>query len=119
MHSAAARLTPGETACAARQTQWDFDWIGQWANVAESTGHIAWVKSLGRRLEPHLLGAADVNHLSADDRPDKVRASFGQNDDRWRQVKGQYAKTNMFRLNANIPPESVEGRSAFSLAPMG
>jgi FAD/FMN-containing dehydrogenase len=111
VHGAAARVTPGETAFAARGTQWDFDLIGQWANAAESARHITWVKSLWNRLEPHLLGTAYVNHLSSDDRPEKVRASFGQNYDRLRQVKGLYDPTNLFRLNANIVPASKVSES--------
>ena len=104
MHGAAARVSPADTAFAARRTQWDFDLIGQWADAAESTKHIAWVKSLWGRLEPHLMGTAYVNHLSSDDRPEKVRASYGQNYDRLRQVKGVYDPTNLFRMNANIAP---------------
>jgi FAD/FMN-containing dehydrogenase len=104
MHGAAARVPPTDTAFAARRPQWDFDLIGQWKDAAESTTHIAWVKSLWSRLEPHMLGTAYVNHLAADDRPEKVRASFGQNFDRLRQVKGVYDPTNLFRLNANIAP---------------
>jgi FAD/FMN-containing dehydrogenase len=104
MHGAAVRVSPTDTAFAARRTQWDFDLIGQWANAAESTGHIAWVKSLWGRLEPHLPGRAYVNHLSSDDRPEKVRVSFGENYDRLRLVKRVYDPTNLFRLNANIAP---------------
>lgn len=104
MHGAAVRVSPTETAFAARRTQWDFDLIGQWANAAESASHIAWVKSLWDRLEQHLPGRAYVNHLAADDRQEKVRASFGQNYDRLRHVKRAYDPTNLFRLNANIAP---------------
>src|SRR5262245_27945897 len=104
VHGAAVRVAPGDTAFAARRTQWDFDVIGQWANAADSATHIAWVKSLWSSLEPHLLGTAYVNHLSSDDRPEKLRASFGQNYDRLRQVKRVYDPTNLFRLNANIAP---------------
>ena len=104
MHGAAVRVAPTDTAFAARRTQWDFDLIGQWADAAESGSHIAWVKSLWSRLESHLLGTAYVNHLASDDRPEKIRASFGQNYDRLRQVKGMYDPTNLFRLNANIAP---------------
>jgi FAD/FMN-containing dehydrogenase len=104
MHGAAVRVAPSDTAFAARRTQWDFDLIGQWANAAESAGHIAWVKSLWARLEPHVLGTAYVNHLASDDRPEKVRASYGQNYDRLRQVKRTYDPSNLFRLNANIAP---------------
>ena len=76
--------------------------IGQWANANESASHIAWVKSFWDTLEPHLPGRAYVNHLSSDDRPEKVRGSFGQNYDRLRLVKRLYDPTNLFRLNANI-----------------
>jgi hypothetical protein len=61
--------------------------IGQWANAAESASHISWVKSFWDRLEPHLPGRAYVNHLASDDRPEKVRVSFGENYDRLRLVK--------------------------------
>jgi len=43
-----------------------------------------------------------VNHLAADDRPEKVRASFGENYGRLRALKAKYDPTNLFRLNANI-----------------
>ena len=114
MHGAAVRVAASDTAFAARRNQWDFDVIGQWANAAESASHIAWVKSLWGNLEPHLLGTAYVNHLSSDDRPEKVRASFGQNYERLRQAKGVYDPTNLFRLNANITPSSSKVGQAFS-----
>jgi FAD/FMN-containing dehydrogenase len=104
MHGAAVRVSPTDTAFAARRAQWDVDLIGQWANASESATHIGWVKSFWDRLEPHLPGKAYVNHLAADDRPEKVRVSFGENYDRLRLAKRVYDPTNLFRLNANIAP---------------
>ena len=78
--------------------------IGQRTNPADSASHIGWVKSFWDRLEAHLPGRAYVNHLASDDRPEKVRLSFGQNYDRLRLVKRVYDPTNLFRLNANIAP---------------
>jgi FAD/FMN-containing dehydrogenase len=104
MHGAATRPQPSETAFAARRMQWDLDAIGQWPDVASSDRHIAWVRALWTRLEPHLLGRAYTNHLAADDRPETVRASFGENYARLRQLKSVYDPTNLFRINANIPP---------------
>ena len=66
--------------------------------------HIAWVRALWSQLEPHLEGSAYVNHLAEDDRPEKVRASFGENYGRLRQLKAVYDPTNLFRINANIAP---------------
>jgi hypothetical protein len=104
MHGAATRVPPTATAFAARRAQWDFDAIGQWTDAAQSPQHIAWVRALWGRLEPHLQGSAYVNHLAADDRPEKVRASFGENYARLRELKAAYDPTNLLRLNANIAP---------------
>ena len=104
MHGAATRVPPTETAFAARRPQWDFDAIGQWTDGAQSAGHIAWVRALWSQLEPHLEGSAYVNHLAEDDRPEKVRASFGENYGRLVEVKNKYDPTNFFRVNQNIRP---------------
>src|SRR5262245_10672572 len=100
MHGAATRVPPTATAFAARRDQWDFDAMGQWTDAAQSAQHIAWVRALWGRLEPHLQGSAYVNHLAADDRPEKVRASFGENYARLRELKAAYDPTNLLRLNA-------------------
>jgi FAD/FMN-containing dehydrogenase len=104
MHGAATRVPAGAAAFAARRPQWDFDAIGQWTDAAASAQHIAWVRALWSGLEPHLLGSVYVNHLAEDDRPETVRASFGENYGRLRQLKTVYDPTNLFRINANIPP---------------
>src|SRR5262245_30256717 len=104
MHGAATRVPPTATAFAARRPQWDFDAIGQWTDAAESAKHTAWVRALWTRLEPHLEGSAYINHLAADDRPEKLRASFGANYGRLSQLKASYDPTNLFRVNANIAP---------------
>ena len=104
MHGAATRVSPTATAFAPRRTQFDFDAIGQWTDAAESSKHTAWVRALWSKLEPHLQGNAYVNHLAADDRPEKVRASFGENYARLRALKATYDPKNLFRVNANIAP---------------
>jgi hypothetical protein len=104
MHGAAIRVGAQETAFAARCPQWDVDVIGQWIDPAESARHIAWARDAWDRLEPDLAGSAYVNHLAVDDRPEKVRASYGANHERLRLIKAKYDPTNLFRLNANIPP---------------
>jgi FAD/FMN-containing dehydrogenase len=102
MHGAATRVAPTATAFAPRKPLWDFDAIGQWTEAGQSKTHIGWVRSCWQELEPNLQGTAYVNHLAADDRPEKVRASFGENYARLRALKAKYDPTNLFRLNANI-----------------
>ena len=104
MHGAATRVSPTATAFAAPRAQWDFDAIGQWTDAGQSATHIAWVRNLWTKLELHLQGSAYVNHLAADDRPEKVRASFGENYGRLRALKTKYDPKNLFRVNANIAP---------------
>jgi len=91
IHGAATRVSPTETAFAARRQQWDLDAIGQWAELASSDRHIQWVRALWPRLQPHLLGKVYTNHAAGEDRPETIRASF-------------YDPTNLFRINANISP---------------
>jgi FAD/FMN-containing dehydrogenase len=104
MHGAATRVSPTATAFAPRRTQWDFDAIGQWTDAEQSATHTGWVRGLWSKLEPHLKGSAYVNHLAADDRPEKVRASYGENYARLRALKATYDPKNLFRVNANIAP---------------
>jgi FAD/FMN-containing dehydrogenase len=104
MHGAATRVSPLATAFAPRRTQWDFDAIGQWADAGQSATYTGWVRALWTKLEPHLKGSAYVNHLAADDRPEKVRASYGDNYARLRALKATYDPKNLFRVNANIAP---------------
>jgi len=104
MHGAGCRVPADQTAFAARRTQWDFDAIGQWADPAESAQHIAWVKQAWEKLTPVLGQTGYLYHLAADDPPEKLRASYGTNLDRLRQLKNQYDPTNFFRLNPNIAP---------------
>jgi FAD/FMN-containing dehydrogenase len=104
VHGAAARVAPEATAFSARRQTWDFDIIGQWVDGAESEGHIASVRALWDRVEPELLGSVYINHMMGDDRPERVRASYGNNYTRLRELKSVYDPTNLFRVNANITP---------------
>lgn len=104
MHGAGIRVPVGETAFSARRAQWDFDAIGQWTDAAESATHIAWVREAWAKFEQHLQGRVYINHVADDDKPEKVRASFGENHARLREIKSKFDPANLFRMNANIAP---------------
>ena len=104
MHGAATRVPAADTAFTARRVQWDIDVIGQWDNPAESDRHVGWVRAAWDKLAPLMEDQAYINHISADDPPEKVRASYGANHGRLRQLKAQYDPTNLFRMNPNITP---------------
>ncbi|WP_428666411.1 FAD-binding oxidoreductase [Reyranella sp.] len=104
LHGTGAHVPATETAFSARRAQWDFHAIGQWAEGAQSAKHIGWVRNTWSRVESHLKGSVYINHVAADDLPEKVRASFGDNYQRLRQLKAKFDPGNLFRVNANIPP---------------
>ena len=108
LHGACVRVPADETAFSARRAQWDLDVIGQWSEPSDSNRHVAWVRDVWSKIEPHAATASYINHISQDDRPEKIRASYGSNYDRLRQLKAIYDPTNLFRSNPNIVPAQVE-----------
>lgn len=104
VHGALTRVPEDAMAFAARKTQWDFDVIGAWADGAESPQHIAWVREVWDELAPHRSETVYINHMAAEDRPETVRASYGGNHGRLRELKRRYDPGNLFRFNANIAP---------------
>ena len=104
MHGAAARVPAAGTAFSARRVMWDIDVIGQWDGPAESARHIGWVRAAWDKMAPLMEDRAYINHISADDPPEKVRASYGANHGRLRQLKARYDPTNLFRMNPNVTP---------------
>ena len=104
IHGAAGRVPTGDMAFGLRGDRWDFNVLSQWIDPTDSARQIAWTRDLWGRMEPLISPSAYVNHLAGDDRPEKVRASYGENYDRLVELKTRYDPTNLFRLNANIRP---------------
>jgi FAD/FMN-containing dehydrogenase len=104
LHGAATRVPEDATAFSVRRPVFDTNAIAQWLDPSESERHISWIRALWDRIEPFTAGNAYVNHIAADDRPEKVRASFGSNYDRLAQVKAKYDPENLFQVNPNVRP---------------
>jgi FAD/FMN-containing dehydrogenase len=104
IHGAATRVPTSETAVGLRGNKWGFNVISQWTEASESPQHIAWTRELWGRIDPMVSGSAYLNHIAGDDKPQKLRASFGDNYERLAALKRQYDPTNLFRLNPNVKP---------------
>jgi FAD/FMN-containing dehydrogenase len=75
--------------------------VGAW-ELGPGEPHVAWVRELSDALAPSASGGGYVNEIG--DQP----ARSGYTDAAWERlvrVKQQWDPENVFRLNANIPPE--------------
>jgi FAD/FMN-containing dehydrogenase len=104
IHGAATRVDTDATAFGMRQAQWDCNIISQWEDPADNEEQITWTRQFWATIEPHTSDGTYVNHIAADDKPERIRASYGPNYDRLAALKKKYDPTNMFRLNPNIRP---------------
>jgi FAD/FMN-containing dehydrogenase len=93
-----------ETAFAHRDAAHDINIVGSWMpDDAEPDRHIAWVRETFDAVAPFSKGVY-VNFTS-DDASTRVRSAYS--DEQWKRLvalKAKYDPTNVFRLNANIPP---------------
>ena len=55
-------------------------------------------------LQPHFAGRRWLNYLGDDQGDDAIRAAYGPNYERLREVKRAYDPDNVFHLNHNIAP---------------
>ena len=103
---AVTRVAPDATAYSVREFVWDVNVICQWTDPGDTERCISWVRDLWARIEPLTMGSAYINHIAGDDKPEKVRASYGGNYDRLTAIKAKYDPNNLFHLNPNIQPGS-------------
>jgi FAD/FMN-containing dehydrogenase len=101
---AVARVPEEATAYAHRDAMHDINIVGSWMpDDAEPPRHVEWVREMFDALAPYSRGVY-VNFTS-DDADSRVRAAYS--DEQWARLvglKAKYDPTNVFRLNANIPP---------------
>ncbi|HEU5211776.1 MAG TPA: BBE domain-containing protein [Gaiellaceae bacterium] len=71
---------------------------------ADTEANIAWTQETFAALQPHLAARRWLNYLGDDAQEDAVRAAYGRNWDRLREVKRRYDPDNVFHLNQNIAP---------------
>ena len=96
-------VAPDATAFGHRDAKYATVIAGMWPDRAMNESNIRWVKDYYKALAPHSEQGGYINFASDDD-ADRVRANFGRNYDRLREVKAKYDPDNVFRNNQNILP---------------
>jgi len=106
---AASRVDAGATAVGLREVGFELNITAAWpaADVAGER-HTAWVHDGWEALRPYSVGVY-ANFLSDEDAAG-VQAAYGERLARLTALKGRYDPTNVFRLNANIPPRNGGAR---------
>ena len=99
---AIGRVPAAATAFAHRAATHNMFCTVSWDPAQDPTGHIAYLRNWWSKLEPATNGWYTVE--IADQSFSKVRQNYQGNFDRLVDVKGRYDPTNLFRLNANVPP---------------
>jgi FAD/FMN-containing dehydrogenase len=75
-----------------------------WTDPAEFKVNVNWARQGWELMRPVAAGGVYVNELGLDESDDRIRSAYGSNYRRLGQLKAKYDPTNLFRLNANIPP---------------
>ena len=105
---AISRIKPAATAFWHREAQHTVLVGAHWEdpnNHAARDASLQWARETWRLLESFTDGFY-VNTLAADDPHQRVRATYGANYDHLVKLKDKYDPTNLFRMNANLPPSA-------------
>ncbi len=104
-HGAVSRVPADATAYALRDTGFNMLILSQWMDAAQDTPCIAWCRETYAAMQPFVGSKRYLNYLDDDDPSDAaLKAVYGPNLPRLRQVKKRYDPENVFHLNLNIPP---------------
>jgi len=103
-HGAVTRVGASETAVPHREPGWNLLVPSVWTDPAATDANIGWTRETHAALEPHLSSRRWLNYLGDDQGDDAIRAAYGPNYERLREVKRRYDPDNAFHLNHNIAP---------------
>ena len=104
-HGAPTRVPLSDTAFTLRTPGFNVLVLSQWKDHGDDARAIAWGKSTYAAVKAFGGPNRYMNYLDADDSGDvALKAAYGPNLPRLRELKKKYDPTNVFHLNVNIPP---------------
>jgi FAD/FMN-containing dehydrogenase len=89
-----------------RDANFEMSIITHWTDPSSDASNIQWARDLWTSAQPFVSCAGYVNHMTADEPEERVRAAYGA--DKYRRLarlKRAYDPDNFFCLNHNIKPE--------------
>ena len=103
-HGAVTRIGESETAVPHREPGWNLLVPSVWTDPADTDANIQWTRETFASLRPHFATRRWLNYLGDDQGDDAIRAAYGPNYARLREIKRRYDADNVFHLNHNITP---------------
>jgi FAD/FMN-containing dehydrogenase len=103
-HGAVTRVGTRETAVPHREPGWNLLLPSVWTDRADTEANIRWTRETHAALRPHLSSRRWLNYLGDDQGDDAIRAAYGPNYERLREIKRRHDPGNVFHLNHNIAP---------------
>jgi FAD/FMN-containing dehydrogenase len=103
-HGTVTRVGATETAVPHRAEGWNLLIPSVWTDPTDSEANIAWSRDTLAAMRPHLANRRWLNYLGDDQADDAIRAAYGPNYQRLREIKRRYDPDNVFHLNHNIAP---------------
>ena len=103
-HGAVTRLGVTETAVPHRDQGWNLLVPSLWTDPADSEANVAWSRETFAAMRPYFGSGRWLNYLGDDQAEDAIRAAYGPNYERLREIKRRYDPDNVFPLIHNIAP---------------
>jgi FAD/FMN-containing dehydrogenase len=103
-HGAVTRVEPDKTAVPHRDQGWNLLIPSVWTDPGDTEANIEWTRGAFEGMRPNFGGGRWLNYLGDDQAEDAIRAAYGPNYERLREVKRRYDPENVFHLNHNVVP---------------
>jgi FAD/FMN-containing dehydrogenase len=87
-----------------REEGWNMLLPSVWTDPAETEANVAWTRETFTALRPYFGAGRWLNYLGDDQADDAIRAAYGPNYDRLREIKRRYDPNNVLHLNHNVAP---------------
>jgi FAD/FMN-containing dehydrogenase len=100
-----ADVGESDTAYGGRDADYLVTVEASWDDPALSDEAIAWARECWDAIGRHSTGGMYLNFAGfGEEKEALVKAGYGANYDRLRELKAKYDPTNFFRMNPNVPP---------------
>jgi FAD/FMN-containing dehydrogenase len=103
-HGAVTRVAPTATAVPHREPGFNLVIPAVWQDPAATPVNIRWARDTFAAVRGHLAPRRWLSYLGDDQGEDAIRAAYGPNYERLREIKRRYDPANVFHLNHNIKP---------------